>query len=485
MVAGDNVTVSAGDYSTQRVNITNSGVSGSPITYSVQGQVVMKGFVITANYVTIDGFEVTNSDIYQPGITITGGSYNLIENNNIHDNKHSGIWFLTSTATGTNLTTHDNIIRHNNIHHNNWVGIYVSGRNNIIEDNSITHETQNMPGAQQGPDPDGIWFFGQGHIIRRNYIYPGRFPVGGNNPDYVSDAHIDCFQTYSNNEWSEQAANILFEQNYCDNLQFQDDYEKGQGWMMEGGANHITIRNNIVRAYRGINTNGGTGTEANYLYIYNNTFINNLSFPAQPNVAELPNPTYSVIENNIFYDMHNATLDISGDTTGLVIDYNLSYNSDGSQPVFGYYIAPHELNGVNPQFVNPAVNDYHLQPTSPVINAGITLSNVTNDYDGNSRPQGAGYDIGAYEYASGGTPTSAPTPTIQPTASPTMTPTAIPSPTPKPGDANGDSLVNETDFTIWLSHFGQTISGVANGDFNGDGRVDGIDYTIWLNNYGK
>jgi hypothetical protein len=54
-----------------------------------------------------------------------------------------------------------------------------------------------------------------------------------------------------------------------------------------------------------------------------------------------------------------------------------------------------------------------------------------------------------------------------------------------PGDANSDGKVDESDYSIWLSHFGQVITGEANGDFNGDGHVDGIDYTIWLNNYGK
>lgn len=70
---------------------------------------------------------------------------------------------------------------------------------------------------------------------------------------------------------------------------------------------------------------------------------------------------------------------------------------------------------------------------------------------------------------------------------PTVTPTSTPTPTStiKPGDANGDDLVNEIDYTIWLSHYGQVVSGVTNGDFNGDGHVDGIDYTIWLNYYGK
>ena len=34
---------------------------------------------------------------------------------------------------------------------------------------------------------------------------------------------------------------------------------------------------------------------------------------------------------------------------------------------------------------------------SPAINAGVTLSTVTTDFDGVSRPQGGVYDIGAYE----------------------------------------------------------------------------------------
>lgn len=60
-----------------------------------------------------------------------------------------------------------------------------------------------------------------------------------------------------------------------------------------------------------------------------------------------------------------------------------------------------------------------------------------------------------------------------------------PTPASKPGDANGDNIVNETDYTVWLSHFGQSVTGVSNGDFNGSGQIDGVDYTIWLNNYGK
>jgi hypothetical protein len=48
-------------------------------------------------------------------------------------------------------------------------------------------------------------------------------------------------------------------------------------------------------------------------------------------------------------------------------------------------------------FVDADARDYHLQASSPAID-NITSSNLTWDFDSFLRPQGARYDIGAYEY---------------------------------------------------------------------------------------
>jgi len=60
-------------------------------------------------------------------------------------------------------------------------------------------------------------------------------------------------------------------------------------------------------------------------------------------------------------------------------------------------------SGYKPMFVSSSTPyDFHLQSGSPAIDAGLTLSQVPYDFDGTARPQGSAYDIGAYEYVSGG-----------------------------------------------------------------------------------
>lgn len=50
-------------------------------------------------------------------------------------------------------------------------------------------------------------------------------------------------------------------------------------------------------------------------------------------------------------------------------------------------------------FVNAAAGDFHLSTASTAINTGTTIAIITTDLDGNPRPYGAAYDMGAYEYS--------------------------------------------------------------------------------------
>jgi hypothetical protein len=51
----------------------------------------------------------------------------------------------------------------------------------------------------------------------------------------------------------------------------------------------------------------------------------------------------------------------------------------------------------DPRFVDPAAGDYHIGPGSAAIDRGIAAG-VTVDIDGDYRPVGSGYDLGADEW---------------------------------------------------------------------------------------
>ena len=52
----------------------------------------------------------------------------------------------------------------------------------------------------------------------------------------------------------------------------------------------------------------------------------------------------------------------------------------------------------NPSFANPNAGDFRLLQGSSAIDAGVALPDVKQDLEGNPRPIGTGWDIGAYEF---------------------------------------------------------------------------------------
>ena len=92
-------------------------------------------------------------------------------------------------------------------------------------------------------------------------------------------------------------------------------------------------------------------------------------------------------------------------------------NASNTEAVTATVQVSHEVTG-SPAF---AADGYHITPASPARDNGV-VSGVPDDVDGELRPNGTGYDLGADEWY--------PEPTPTPTATPTATPTSTATPTP-------------------------------------------------------
>jgi hypothetical protein len=123
-----------------------------------------------------------------------------------------------------------------------------------------------------------------------------------------------------------------------------------------------------------------------------NTVVNNacdMSAASMHGVAVFPNAcrdSYQLIRGNDFY---------AQDPTGKYWYDGSIYNSLGE-----WEAAAHQSGNVCslPGFVRPDSGDLHLATGSVCIDRGTPDSAATVDFDGLARPQGAGYDIGAFEY---------------------------------------------------------------------------------------
>jgi hypothetical protein len=393
MKAGDIGTVLPGNYD-ERVQVTRSGTAQAPIIFQARSSegraVVTHGFTIRADHVHVIGFEITDTvnEVDDGAGIFVVGSDCVISGNHIHDVTRPGI-FLDAKDPDSPLTSHC-IVRENIIERAGLTGIWISGRQHLVESNNISHTLQhprkwvNPPGWA---DADGLRFFGSGHTIRKNHVHDIRLSDEGNH-----SPHIDALQTYG------PAYDILIEQNLFD---VPDDHMQGA---MISSVNppvrDLTFRNNIFKVFRGLNIWGEKDVPLHNVHILNNTFVGNLAFTGESMYAiELHHVRGGLVANNIFFNNGNHRYPYLGEdhAEGTSSFNNCHFMNDGAPPKG--IARSGDLWQMDPQFTNAAINDFRLAAGSRLIDAGRTLPQVSNDYSGVTRPQGKGYDIGAFEYA--------------------------------------------------------------------------------------
>lgn len=238
-------------------------------------------------------------------------------------------------------------------------------------------------------------FEGGDHLIQNNTFYN----TGVGNPGY-KPGHNTIYNTgnrtiVEKNEfhnlangvgiWSQGilVQNVIIRSNvfYDIGRTSIDAWQRGNGSFsaihvsVPGGGhkiyNNIIYRSGDEPSFNGIKVWKANASDINY--IYNNT-IYDIKHPSAPAIRIVPAAGQHLIKNNIAY-LGGAGI-IGGTQSNNLTD--------------------------DPSFANPANANFSLQRRSPAIDAGVAT--VPTDFAGISRPQGAGYDIGAYEAGSGNAP---------------------------------------------------------------------------------
>jgi hypothetical protein len=196
---------------------------------------------------------------------------------------------------------------------------------------------------------------------------------------------------------------------------------RGHGiyWQATGGGEFI---NNVMAFNQGwgLQVTPLSGFPVDGVKIFNNTMVFNGSVGTAPSgpagVEQGAGMNFSsaggtglaqnnLVRNNIFaHNRLHAIRLFEASGTGNIVDNNVSFANpsadvspnDGSGGTMS--LSPVNWRRGNPNLINPAGGDFRVGAGSSAINIGTTLTEAATDAAGERRPQGAAYDIGAFEY---------------------------------------------------------------------------------------
>jgi hypothetical protein len=385
-----------------------------------------------------ENLDVKNNRIF--GSLVVKGSYNDLEANDI-----SGI-YLDGTKYGTYAEqgngdaglmdidgSNHNTYRSNNIHdfsNSNARGIWSQGytHDDLFESNTITNIVP-IDGYGQSIDVDGAATVEWNQVVRGNRI------IGTN---YVGIEIENTFNSVlEKNIIQNTGASGIIDINYDSDIGCSAIGAKGNpyGDSNNNGTCKDELTNNIIRqnliitsfgwagGYGGITNWGARGVKilGNTIYSVKGTANAGINYQAPANDSD-----QAVVKDNLIASPDGlAICSLDGFTIFSEDDHNLLYNGNGSMVyaigssckgvnnLSSYQITFNKGIGslqANPLFVNSINNDFHLRAESPAIDHGIDIGS-TSDLDGVVIPEGAGYDIGAYEFPSTPQTFSTPAPT--------------------------------------------------------------------------
>jgi len=312
------------------------------------------------------------------GINLEGASYMTVQGFTVDGRTRAGI----RAVLCEHVTIRNNVMDANGV----W-GVLTGFCDDLLIENNVASNSIEQHGIYVGNSGDRP-------VIRANTIF-------GNNANGI----------HMNGDISQGGDGIISNATVEDNVIFDNGLGGGSGINCDGVQDSL-IRNNLIydEHASGISLyqiDGGGPSTGNR--VLNNTVLIASNGRWALNIQDGAANTTS--RNNILWNAHSfrGSLDISADSLpGFTEDNNAvmdRFTTDGGDTVLtlaqwqqqtgldahSFVSTPDAL------FVDAAADDYQLSATSPALDAGETRDDVPNDIAGVPRPQGPGFDIGAYE----------------------------------------------------------------------------------------
>ena len=312
------------------------------------------------------------------GINLEGASYMTVQGFTVNGR--------TRAAIRAVLCEHVTI-RGNTMDANGVWGVLTGFCDDLLIEGNVASNSIEQHGIYVGNSGDRP-------VIRGNTIF-------GNNANGI----------HMNGDISQGGDGIISNATVEDNVIFDNGLGGGSGINCDGVQDSL-IRNNLIydEHASGISLyqiDGGGASTGNR--VLNNTVLIASNGRWALNIQDAAANTTA--RNNILWNAHSfrGSLDISADSlSGFTDDNNAvmdRFTTDGGDTVLtlaewqqqtgldmhSFVATPDVL------FVDAGADNYQLAATSPALDTGETRADVPTDIVGVGRPQGAGFDVGAYE----------------------------------------------------------------------------------------